>query len=545
MFTFPPATFGRHLPGALALGVGLAMFALPVAAQAAPGPQLTSLADTTIGSTVAPNGDTNPYSLSVVPANYTGGPLTPGDVLVGDVNNAQGVQGQGRSILAFHNGTSSLFSTSVTAPIASVFNANGTALWVAGYGPADDGTQGSIAVLHGTSNPSATPTAVIAGEPFTGGVIPDKAGPWGVEFNHIGTAPAFFWSNADGSVVRDSMLGMPFASSSSTKNVQTTIAQLSFDPARMFSKGTVVAPQGMAYDPASDTLYVADSQSDQVVALKGANTSAGLITPTVLLKGGPLHTPQGLAIDPNTGDLLVVNGAVNNNLIELSTAGAVVATRNLAPTQGAGALFGLTTTKDASGNTVVYYVNDNTNTLHTLSVSNTPVRIEGPAQRTTPYGSVVRITGTAPAGATVAVFFHRAGETGFVQRRALQADPAGVFSTTYQANNDYRYYAQVGSATSAGVLTQASPTLTGPAARTAARGSTIVLGGRAAPNSQVALHFHRAGTPAADYSTIRTVTATSTGSWSRPVTLTVDYRYYANRPGVPASQTPSQLLQGR
>ena len=346
-------------------GLTAALMASPVAAHAASDNGLTSLADSTIGSTVAPNGDNNPYSLSVVPANYTGGPLSPGDVLVGDVNDVSGVQGQGKSILAFHNNTSTLFSTAATAPIATVFNANGSALWVAAYGPADDGTKGSISVLHGT-NATATPTA---GQPFNGGVIPDSAGPWGVEFNHTGSAPAFFWSNADGSIVRDSKLGMPFASSSTVKNVQTVIAQLSFNPARSFSKGTVVAPQGMAYDPTNDTLYVADSQSDQVVALKGANTATGPIIPTVLLKGGPVHTPQGLAIDPGTGHLLVVNGAVDNRLIEINTHGKVIATRNLDPTGAPGALFGLTTTQDADGNTLIYYVNDNTNTLHELTAN--------------------------------------------------------------------------------------------------------------------------------------------------------------------------------
>ena len=349
-------------------GLTVSLISSPVAAQAAASHRLASLTESTIGSTIAPNGDTNPYSLSVVPANYTGGPLSPGDVLVGDVNDANGVQGQGTSIVAFHNNTKTLFSTAATAPIASVFNANGSALWVAAYGPADNGSQGSIPVLHGTSNP-ANPT-VMAGQPFNGGVIPDSAGPWGVEFNHIGSAPAFFWSNADGSIVRDSKLGMPFASSSPTKNVQTKIAQLSFNPAGSLSQGTVVAPQGMAYNPTNDTLYVADSQSDQVVALKGANTATGPITPKVLRKGGPLHTPQGLAIDPDTGHLLVVNGAVDNNLIELSTHGKVIATRNLDPKGAPGALFGLTTTSDADGNTLIYYVNDNDSTLHKLAANN-------------------------------------------------------------------------------------------------------------------------------------------------------------------------------
>ena len=348
-------------------GLSVALINNPLAAHAATDDGPGSLADHTIGSTIAPNGDNNPHSLSVVPANYSGGPLTPGDVLVGDVNNAAGVQDQGRTILAFHNGTPTGFSTAATAPIATVFNANGSALWVAAFGPADNGTAGSIAVLHGTST-TATPTPVVAGTPFAGGVIPDSAGPWGLEFNHTATAPAFFWSNADGTIIRDSKLGMSFASSTATKNVQTPIAHLSFNPARSFSQGTVVAPQGTADDAATDTHYVADSQSDEVVALPGANTATAPITPTVILRGGPLHTPQGLAIDPDTGNLLVVNGAVDNNLIELSTEGRVTSTRNLDPTRAPGALFGLTTTQDTDGDTAVYYVNDNT--LHQLTPNN-------------------------------------------------------------------------------------------------------------------------------------------------------------------------------
>ncbi len=152
-------------------------------------------------------------------------------------------------------------------------------------------------------------------------------------------------------------------------DAEVDVAHLSFNPSPL-SLGTVVAPQGMAYEPTSETLYVADSQSDQVVALKGANTSTGPITPKVLLKGGPLHTPQGLAIDPSTGNLLVVNGAVDNTLTELSIKGKVISTRNLDPTGAPGALFGLTATQETDGNTLIYYVNDNTNTLHQLTDNN-------------------------------------------------------------------------------------------------------------------------------------------------------------------------------
>ena len=57
--------------------------------------------------------------------------------------------------------------------------------------------------------------------------------------------------------------------------------------------------------------------------------------------------------------------------------------------------------------------------------------------------------------------------------------------------------------------------------------SAASIDGTAAANSLVTLHFHRAGTPAGDYSIVRTVRANSRGAWSRLFTPETDYRYYA------------------
>ena len=92
-------------------------------------------------------------------------------------------------------------------------------------------------------------------------------------------------------------------------------------------------------------------------------TPADASAPAATVSADPrLSGPLGLTLAPN-GDLLTVNSA-NNNIVELTTTGTVVATRNLDPTDPpGGALFGLATTANPRA---VYYVNDDTNTLNAL-----------------------------------------------------------------------------------------------------------------------------------------------------------------------------------
>jgi stage II sporulation protein D len=71
-----------------------------------------------------------------------------------------------------------------------------------------------------------------------------------------------------------------------------------------------------------------------------------------------------------------------------------------------------------------------------------------------PAGSTVTIRGTARAGAAVEVWFHRRNVAGYTKRRDLVADAAGGWSTTYVANDDYRYYAVAYGLQSASVLTR-------------------------------------------------------------------------------------------
>jgi hypothetical protein len=81
--------------------------------------------------------------------------------------------------------------------------------------------------------------------------------------------------------------------------------------------------------------------------------------------------------------------------------------------------------------------------------------ISGPA--TVRRGTSVTLTVTGVPAAPVAVYFHKAGSTGYSKRRISTLASNGVYTTTFLADSDYRYYALVGNdrRMSNGGLTQA------------------------------------------------------------------------------------------
>ena len=68
-----------------------------------------------------------------------------------------------------------------------------------------------------------------------------------------------FWANADGTLVRDRSLTAPYDTSTKTTNIRFHFATLGHALSPSFAGGTVAAPSGMVFDPASHTLYVADT----------------------------------------------------------------------------------------------------------------------------------------------------------------------------------------------------------------------------------------------------------------------------------------------
>ncbi len=77
--------------------------------------------------------------------------------------------------------------------------------------------------------------------------------------------------------------------------------------------------------------------------------------------------------NPLNGDLIVAN-QLDNNLVEITTGGQLVATKTVDsavvnPTTGANSgLFGVAATTDSAGNLMVYFTDDNDNTVKKLSL---------------------------------------------------------------------------------------------------------------------------------------------------------------------------------
>jgi hypothetical protein len=178
-----------------------------------------------------------------------------------------------------------------------------------------------------------------------------------------------------------------------------------------------------------------------------------------------------------------------------------------------------------------------------LGYSAPVIGIDGSSTRATTYGSTVSIAGTADPGSTVEIWFRSAHESVFTRRRTLVASNSGAWSTSYVATDDYRIYAANAGVQSPTILIQIAPTIAGPAVRTVRRNSTATINGTATPGATVTLHFHKAGTPASDYSILRTITAAANGTWSRPYVASTDYRYYASLPNGQVS--PTVLAQSR
>jgi DNA-binding beta-propeller fold protein YncE len=124
-----------------------------------------------------------------------------------------------------------------------------------------------------------------------------------------------------------------------------------------------------------DVLVLQDPATNRIAAIPNAsklNTSTG--TGTTIFQGKPLNVPGGLAINPLNGDILVVN-LNDNNMVEINPEKAtVVGVKTVDPlvvdNQGNNsALFGVLATTDKRGNLLVFYTDDNTNTLNALSAA--------------------------------------------------------------------------------------------------------------------------------------------------------------------------------
>ena len=330
---------------------------------------------TTLGSTVPSNGDVNPYGVAQVPVSI--GNLVQGHILISNFNNSANQQGTGTTIMDVDPDTMSITQfAEINAGSLPGACPGGVGLttslvvlrtgWVVvGSLPTTDGTSataqaGCLLVLNNMGQVVKT---------FSGAPI---NGPWDMTALDAGSLVELFFTNvlngtvaANGKVVHRATVVRFLLSASSTQMptlLLSTVIGSGF-PARTDPGALVIGPTGLALDAFGQILYVNDSLSNRIAAIR--NPALRLSTAgrgrTVSI-GGSLNDPLGLTLAPN-GDVIAANGN-DGNLVEVTPSGKQVAKKLVDSTgspPGAGTLFGLTALPGG-----VFFVDDGTNTFNVL-----------------------------------------------------------------------------------------------------------------------------------------------------------------------------------
>lgn len=334
----------------------------------------------TIGSTLDPiEQGGNPYGLAIAPA--TVGPITKGDLIVCNFNDgATNTQGGGTTIVRLHPTAGATPQRIAQSSLLQGCNALSIL--------PDDSISASAFVANQT--PLVTPAGTV-NTPFSADTF---AAPWGQAYVPAnGSNPAALYvSNADGTIDRIALKG----------DAQTSFSAIASGFCGSGVPGAVFAPAGLTYDASIDTLYIVDTSSNSVVALANVSSigAAGVVVdgqcgsvsapptpaPTfsgpsassarVIAHGAPFIAPISAALLAD-GDLIVGNGDINiaagqmpNQVVEVSPSlpGGFVGQPVQLDTSGTpGGLFGIVATVDGSGNQLVYFNDDNTNSVMLLT----------------------------------------------------------------------------------------------------------------------------------------------------------------------------------
>ena len=315
----------------------------------------------TIGSTVDPNGDQNPYGLDIAPIDA--GLLKAGDLVVCNFNDITNTQGLGTTIVALHPHPGS--TPTHVAQDSRLLGCDALAL-----APNDNSW---LAAFNANDNPIFGPDGAFA--------TALAGGPWHHPFGET-FAPArddhgtqaFYESNAgDGSIVRININPGP---TFTFDVIATGFAVNGGAP------GSILGPSGLQYDDKHDRLYIVDGANNTLTSISHVSKiPAGGITVNgttfggtfkkearLVFSGSPLNGPISSALLPdghlvlgNTGD---PNGS--NLMVEIKSDGHLLAVKNV-DTGAAAALFGMVASGHDAGDTKIYFNDDNDNTVKVLS----------------------------------------------------------------------------------------------------------------------------------------------------------------------------------
>jgi DNA-binding beta-propeller fold protein YncE len=317
-------------------------------------------------STIPENGDVNPYGVAFVPDRFPpGGSISPGDVLVSNFNSSSNLQGTGTTIVQMRPDQALAPPGSATTFFASSLPGLSTALGVleggfvlVGNVPTTDGTfgtigQGSLQVIDRYGHLLHT---------WTDATYLD--GPWDLTLDdHGATAHVFVSSVLNGTVSR---LDLEVTSGAVVVTGKVTIASgYSHVPN---AAAVVLGPTGLAFDAATDVLYVASTADNAVYAVGKARERTSTAGRGSLVFDDPhLRGPLALRIAPD-GNLLTANGdAVRpdvlqpSEIVEFTREGRFVREFNVDSSQGGA--FGLDTLVSGPQRFNFAVVDDVTNTL--------------------------------------------------------------------------------------------------------------------------------------------------------------------------------------
>ena len=320
----------------------------------------------------------NPYGLTIAP--ITAGLITAGDLVVCNFNDgATNTNGLGTTIEGLHPTPG---ATAYRIALDSrLKGCNALAMLP------DDSI--SAAAFSANQNPLVGATGVI-GTPF---VSDSFSGPWGEAYVAAagGHPAALYVSDISGAIDRIELNG----------DTQTDFVQIATGFCGSGQPGSIFAPSGLTYDPSIDTLYIVDTSSNSVIAFANVSSiaAAGVVVndmckavaapptpvPTfsgpsassarVIAHGAPLIAPVSSAL-LRDGDLIIINddaniaaGQVGNLAIEVSPVlpGGFVGQPLQLDSGPASGLFGVATTVDSQGGQIVYFNDDNINSVVMLT----------------------------------------------------------------------------------------------------------------------------------------------------------------------------------
>jgi hypothetical protein len=325
--------------------------------------------DVEIGSTVdKKNGDMGPRAISLVRSTFG---LKKGQLLVCNFEDSTGTAGKGTTIEVLN-------PVPHSKPVTFTQNTK----------------------LEGCDGDAVTEVNQVYGAGMLGGRVS--------QFDQTGSLEKTFSSHFEAPFAdADAFCGLPYApediyvSDSKTGSIikltfisvsggkTTTTQVISGFGVNKGSGWSVLGPSGIQYNNTrtgslcNDTLYIVDGVDNTVVAVSTASSllqkNEIVVQPggkkfkcahpqstcaTLVYSGSPLNAPVASALLPN-GNLIVANTKGGNKLVELTPAGKLLATKTIDKSKTAH-VFGLLASGTSDSDTVLFYTDTETNTLHEL-----------------------------------------------------------------------------------------------------------------------------------------------------------------------------------